>query len=425
MKALVGSGIDSNEWNRIQAELRDRAFFSAKVMETRLLKEMRGGVAGSLAGNLSASEFRRNIREALSQSGYRRPSDGAAGTIQDLMTKQRLDLVYRTNREMAQGYIQHLSATSAGALEAYPAYELIRAERRKSPRDWHRIWTSKGGKLYGNGRMIALKTDEIWTRISRFGLTYAPFDYNSGMDLVAVARSECLRLGVITAQTPPQKPVKRGFNEGLTAEINGLRSDSEEGQYLLKTFGDQISIKNSKVNWVGNLIQDVVHGKREKACLGKATQTFLELASQVLPKADVEKLSRMNPSFNKAVFFGHAIKHFGEYEKRLKDNIPLTMADCELISTAWRTPDRLIPISKRQHIVICELQTFDGGYLNFAVHSYRGFASVYKTKYPLEATVENALYSQQSHVDSIGPQAVLGQRTITMIPNHGERVNNV
>jgi hypothetical protein len=37
-----------------------------------------------------------------------------------------------------------------------------------------------GGQIFG-GRMIALKSDPIWTAISAFGTPYPPFDYNSGM----------------------------------------------------------------------------------------------------------------------------------------------------------------------------------------------------------------------------------------------------
>ena len=133
-KTLVTSGIGADEWNSIQAGLRDRAFFSAHVTEIRILDVMRGSIEKSLSGNLSPSEFRKVVRETLFKTGY--DAGDARGTIKDLMTKSRLDLVYNTNREMAQGFIQHLQATSEGALAAFPAYELIRAERRKVPRNW-------------------------------------------------------------------------------------------------------------------------------------------------------------------------------------------------------------------------------------------------------------------------------------------------
>ena len=177
-KALVGSEIGSSEWNSIQAGLRDRAFFSARVTSMRVLDTMRAKIAESLKGNLSASDFRMAVRSALLKDNYEHPK-GFEGTVRDLLSESRLNLVYNTNREMAQGFMQHLQATSEGALAAFPAYELKRAERRKVPRDWPRIWEEKGGTLYG-GRMIALKTDPIWTRISRFGLPHPPFDYNSG-----------------------------------------------------------------------------------------------------------------------------------------------------------------------------------------------------------------------------------------------------
>lgn len=63
------------------------------------------------------------------------------------------------------------------------------------PRPWRERWKEAGGKLY-DGRMIALRNDPIWRKISRFGSPVPPFDFNSGMGLEEVNRFEAEALGV-------------------------------------------------------------------------------------------------------------------------------------------------------------------------------------------------------------------------------------
>lgn len=41
-KALVGSNLDSSQWNQIQAGFRNRAFFSSRIAEVNILAAMRG-----------------------------------------------------------------------------------------------------------------------------------------------------------------------------------------------------------------------------------------------------------------------------------------------------------------------------------------------------------------------------------------------
>lgn len=62
--------------------------------------------------------------------------------------------------------------------------------------------------------MIALKNDPIWEEISEFGLPYAPFDYNSGMDVKDVDYDEAVELGLID-EGETEKPEEMGLNDGL------------------------------------------------------------------------------------------------------------------------------------------------------------------------------------------------------------------
>lgn len=241
----VASLLNSAEWNTVAPELRARAFFSSQVTEMRILHELKQGVLEAAKGAKSPSEFRRDIRALLDMIGY--SAGDAEGTVKDLRTKTRLDLILNINVQQARGYAQWREATSAGALAAFPAYELVRVRNRLRKRDWHSRWAAAGGKLFG-GRMIALKTDPIWTRISVFGNPYPPFDYNSGMGIADVGRKECLALGVIDEATPTQQTPNASFNKGLSSKVP-FDGDSAEFNRLKAMFGDQIEMVNGEIRW--------------------------------------------------------------------------------------------------------------------------------------------------------------------------------
>ena len=405
-KTLVTSGIGADEWNSIQAGLRDRAFFSARVTEIRILDVMRGSIEKSLSGNLSPSEFRKAVRETLFKTGY--DAGDARGTIKDLMTKSRLDLVYNTNREMAQGFIQHLQATSEGALAAFPAYELIRAERRKVPRNWPEIWKSKGGTLYQGGRMIALKTDPIWTRISRFGIPHPPFDYNSGMDLVSVSRGECLALGVIDEKTPKQKPPKLDFNENLQATVPYKGPHDKTWEKLVEDFQDQITHDKGKIVWRAGLVRDAFNsGKPFEIRLGTATGKLRSmLPPEARSKMKSKSLTIKSEWLDKPRKDGTTHRqHFKPLESDPR-NIPLTDGDFDLVPTLWRDPDRVSP-GDFPGSFICELETFDGGILKMVVDVKRTpvMHTLYKNKpgMGLGASIEQSSPSQgMRHVQQAG-----------------------
>ena len=252
-KALVGSSLNSREWNLVQAGLRDRAFISSQVESMRILHAARRMVADRAGGQLSASEIRRDLRKVISSTGYR-PPEGKEGTLQDLYSKRRLDTIIKTNVEQARGYVRHLDGMKPGAFAAFPGQELIRVRERKEKRDWATRWKNAGGRFY-NGRMIALRDDPIWERISVFGNPFPPFDWGSGMGVRAVSRRDSIALGVVTdnevrdkvQELKAEKPVS--MNENLAVSVT-----PEEESELRQAFGDQIAIKNGEARWRDGLV---------------------------------------------------------------------------------------------------------------------------------------------------------------------------
>lgn len=222
-RACVASGLNSAEWEQIAASIRERAFFSAEVTSEKILGEMKANVIEMLKSGKSASEIRRDLREMLFGEGYE-PDAKWEGTIKDLRTKARLDIIIKTNTDQAKGYARLIRDTRPGAILAFPAYRFVRRQNRKAQRDWATRWTNaaKAVNFEGvakNGEMIALKTSPIWVELSRFGTPYLPFDYNSGMGLEDVKKSYCREIGLLGEDEQPKIPKIPDFNEGLKGEL--------------------------------------------------------------------------------------------------------------------------------------------------------------------------------------------------------------
>ena len=252
-KALVGSSLNSREWNLVQAGLRDRAFISSQVESMRILHAARRMVADRAGGQLSASEIRRDLRKVISSTGYR-PPEGKEGTLQDLYSKRRLDTIIKTNVEQARGYVRHLDGMKPGAFAAFPGQELIRVRERKEKRDWATRWKNAGGQFY-NGRMIALRDDPIWERISVFGNPFPPFDWGSGMGVRAVSRRDSIALGVITDEAVREKVQSLKAEKSVSMNENlAVSVTPEEESELRQAFGDQIAIENGEARWRDGLV---------------------------------------------------------------------------------------------------------------------------------------------------------------------------
>lgn len=247
-KALAESGLDSRGWNRVAPALRQRAFFSAKVEEARILEAARRMCAEVAEGLRSASEFRRDMRALLARMGHPR-KDGRDDDLTDLYAERRLDVLRETNVRQARGWAQHVEGTTEGALAAFPAQELVRVYERENPRDWETRWAQAGGRFH-QGRMVALKGDPVWTAISRFGTPWPPFDFNSGMGVEDIDAEEAVELGVLAGDDPPPAPDDTDFNAGLEAEVE-FGEDDPEWAWLRETFGNRIRLEGGAVRWKG------------------------------------------------------------------------------------------------------------------------------------------------------------------------------
>ncbi len=205
-RGLLPADLSASQLAKISADIRRVAEFSARVTNEHFLnlahevisKIVDPALTGRAPGSyMDKATARLELRKYLQAIGYV-PDTGAEGSIKDLASDARLNLIIETRTQMMQGASRYEQSRDAAVLRTFPCEELYRLELRKEPRDWKRRWSENGGKFYGpKDRMIARKDDSIWEKISAFGNPYPPFDYNSGMWTIGVSRREAIALGVI------------------------------------------------------------------------------------------------------------------------------------------------------------------------------------------------------------------------------------
>lgn len=189
------SGLPSAYRESLPVEVNESVFFSAKCSDGRLLSAMKEYISKAAKGESGyhRDDFIKRMRNALGL----KPNEGGT-MMDDISSERRLRLIYETQLGKLAGKTAYANALAAA--DVAPFQELRRVEHRKEPRDWPSRWRDAGGSFY-SGRMVAPLVDKIWTNISRFGLPYPPFDYNSGMGVRSLTAAEGAKLGVPLPKT--------------------------------------------------------------------------------------------------------------------------------------------------------------------------------------------------------------------------------
>lgn len=146
-------------------------------------------------GRKNIPDARGKIYEFLGQIGYLPPAD-LRGTILDFWNEKTLDMLIRINVDLVWGHEDWKRGTDKDVLGEFPASELIWQYREAPEEDWDKHWQECGGRLLG-GKRIALKIDEIWRKISCFGLPHPPFELSGGLWVEDVDRDVAEKLGLI------------------------------------------------------------------------------------------------------------------------------------------------------------------------------------------------------------------------------------
>lgn len=231
-KKLLPTDLTTDELRELDAALRAQSFYSAQTTDAYLLqlyKEKIAGIlhpvpkAGEATTQFNPAYVRQSIKELLAETGYE-PAPEDAGTLKDLSSDARINLVIRTNTELAQGQGLWIHSQQPALLMMWPGQELFRAEFREVPRDWLYRWRLAGaqtGDPIGTGwtitpdnRLIALKNHAIWNWIGSSALfkdaldvIWPPFAFNSGMWVRNVDRDTTEAIGLLKKGEAAPRPM--------------------------------------------------------------------------------------------------------------------------------------------------------------------------------------------------------------------------
>lgn len=238
-KTILPTHLNSQEIKAaLSADIRRRSFFSAKTAEAGYLKRIQSIVASFAAGETDAATARMGMLHWLDTTGY--SSDGNEG-IEDLASRRRLDLILKTQREMASNAAL-IKKETPSTVAAYPAWRLERYGSRMMPReDWPARWALAGDSVNWEGAIknpfVALKSSPLWQALGdgaggfqdTLGNPYPPFAYSSGMAWSPVNSEECKRLGLSPdAATVPDATLNPGERE-IADSMKSFGSDFADG----------------------------------------------------------------------------------------------------------------------------------------------------------------------------------------------------
>lgn len=238
-KRTMPTSLGSADLKLLDAALRRQSLFSAQTMMTDYLEDIRGvvqsviepttGVSkdretaenpeGKVTVGIDPATARLKLKEALKKYGYQ-PEPSERGTIKDLSSDGRLNLVVKTNVELAQGAGNFVQSQDPDVLGSFPAQELVRFEPRAKVRDWPSRWRQAAQDsgdgdaarvLADHGRMVARKDSPIWDSLGSSDLfadgldnPFPPFAFNSGMWVMDVDFGTAKGFGLVTEDNLPE-----------------------------------------------------------------------------------------------------------------------------------------------------------------------------------------------------------------------------
>lgn len=202
--------------------LKEKALFSARTTEKnyldrvkKLLADYQTGIGETATGepiSQGTGRTRMLMREKLEELGLIEREDGSPnGNVVEKMTNlgsaMRLNLIIKTNSDIAHSYQQKLTAQDPLQKIIRPYFELVRNETRKQPRNWWDRWldcanaVNWDGVVKGTTRMIAKVDSPIWSELGHrymdsIGTDVPPFCFGSGMGWKSVRAKEIEDLGL-------------------------------------------------------------------------------------------------------------------------------------------------------------------------------------------------------------------------------------
>ena len=215
-RQLLPTDMTSDELRQLRREVLEQSFTSARVTMGDFLEAAQRRVASLLEGSLDPATARLELKQLLASLDYQPADPTDVGTIKDLRTSRRLNLILNTNRQLALSHGYDRQAQTETVLDLWPAYELVRIADAVEPRDWKSRFYTAGiasgredgdGWTIHSGRLIALKNHQIWERLGdpaifpdAINTRVPPFAFESHMDWLDVDRTTAESAGILAPQ---------------------------------------------------------------------------------------------------------------------------------------------------------------------------------------------------------------------------------
>lgn len=267
---------------RLSRSMRRNAVFSARVANADYLTGIFDAVNEVLAGgddnDVPAVRLRLKVLlqrlEYTPERGF--PGDEALGippaepgSLQDLRSDARLDLILETQTGLLRGMVQKENGLQPMAVKQFPWWELVRVEERRVPRGsvdsgslgWPARWVRANGPepvAYQNRtRLIAAKDHQVWYNLGDSSLfadaldvDHPPFAFRSGyglravhwregqtmgLDLPAIAKGVALQERTRPAALPEPRASVKSVSPSVLAEMEAALAESLGGQPIKST----------------------------------------------------------------------------------------------------------------------------------------------------------------------------------------------
>lgn len=201
-------------------ELRERSLFSARTTSESYLarvKELLADYQNQLGKTEDGQDISQGLQrtrmlmlEKLDELGLvERDEEGnvVQGKMTNLGSAMRLNLIVKTNTQLAHSMQQKLTAQDPLQRVLRPYFELVRNESRKQPRNWYDRWIDCAntvnweGVVKGTTRMIARTDSPIWSALGNkyadsIGTDMPPFCFGSGMGWKSITAKEVADMGL-------------------------------------------------------------------------------------------------------------------------------------------------------------------------------------------------------------------------------------
>jgi len=220
-KNVFPTGLKSADIRRFWSDkLREQSLFSARTISKTYLdrvKELLANYQETLGETQSGepitqglSRTRMLMLEKLNELGLvERDAEGNVieGKMTNLGSTLRLNLIIKTNTQLAHSLQQKMQAQDPLEKILAPYWELRREESRHNPRNWYDRWLTCAdrvnwqGVVKGTTRMIARTDSPIWYELGHgfndsLGTDMPPFCFGSGMGWKSITAKEIKNLGL-------------------------------------------------------------------------------------------------------------------------------------------------------------------------------------------------------------------------------------